>query len=139
MTFPEKSAIAMTAVLTVVYGAYFVVIGVWLSTTPADEIAYQPLMIIAIFPLAILAAVSHTVLAITSPKEANAYDERDRLITLRSERLGGYVLAVTVFAGLVLAMAGFHQFYIANILLLGWVLAEIGDNAWKILLYRRRV
>ena len=139
MTFQEKSAIAMTGVLLLVYGTYFTIVGKWLATSPPDEIRYQPLMIVAIIPLAILAAVSHIVIALMNPKEAEAYDERDRLIALRGERIGGYVLGVVVFVGLVLAMGEVHHFYIANGLLLGWVLAEIIDNASKVVLYRRRV
>lgn len=139
MSFQEKSAIAMTGALVIVYGTYFAVVGSWLATAPPDEIVYQPLMVIAIIPLVILAAVSHIVIALMNPKEANAYDERDRLIALRGERIGGYVLAVVVFVGLVLAIGEFHHFYIANGLLLGWVLAEITDNASKVVLYRRRV
>jgi hypothetical protein len=137
MPFQEKSAIAMTAVLVAVYGAYFALMGRLLASTPAADIPYQPLLIVAVVPLTILAAVSHIVLAVASPKEANAYDERDRLIVLRSERLGGYVLVLGVVAGLVLAMAEIHPFFIANALLLGWVLAEIADNATRIVLYRR--
>jgi hypothetical protein len=30
----------------IVYGAYFAVVARWLATTPADQIAYQPLMIV---------------------------------------------------------------------------------------------
>ena len=96
---------AMTGPLAVVYGA--------------DEIVYQPLLIVAIVPLVVLAVVSHVAIALANPKEADASDERDRLIALRGERVGGYVLAVGVFGGLVLAMA------------------ELVEGATKIGLYRR--
>ena len=80
MWFQEKSAIAMIGALAVVYGAYFAIVGRWLTA---------------------------------NPKEAGAEDERDRLIALRGERVGGYVL------------------------LLAWVLAELVEGATKIVLYRR--
>jgi hypothetical protein len=56
-------------------------------------------------------------IALANPREAAASDERDRLIVPRGERVGGYVLAVGVFAGL--------------------VLAELVEGATKIVLYRR--
>jgi hypothetical protein len=56
-------------------------------------------------------------IALANPREAAASDERDRLIAPRGERVGGYVLAVGVFAGL--------------------VLAELVESATKIVLYRR--
>lgn len=137
MAFQEKSSIVMTAALALVYGVYFVVIARWLATTTAADIVYQPLMIVAIVPLVIIAVVGHVVLAILNPKAANANDERDRLISLRGERVGGYVLAVGVFVGLVLAMADLGTFFIAHALLLAWVLAEITSGSTRIVLYRR--
>jgi hypothetical protein len=49
----------------------------------------------------------------------------------------GYVLAVGVFAGLVLAMAEVDAFWIAHALLLAWVLAELTEGAVRIVRYRR--
>jgi hypothetical protein len=42
----------MTGALAVVYGAYFAIVGRWLTVTPAADIVYQPLLIVAIVPLA---------------------------------------------------------------------------------------
>jgi hypothetical protein len=137
VSFQEKSAIAMTGALAVVYGAYFAIVARWLTVTPADEIVYQPLLIVAIVPLVVLAVVSHVAIALANPKEAGASDERDRLIALRGERVGGYVLAVGVLGGLVLAIAELAPFYIAHALLLAWVVAELVEGATKIVLYRR--
>jgi hypothetical protein len=137
VSFQEKSAVVMTGALAVVYGAYFAIVGRWLTVTPADEIVYQPLLIVAVVPLVVLAVVGHVAIALANPKEADAYDERDRLITLRAERVGGYVLALGVFGGLVLAMAELPPFFIAHALLLAWVLAELVEGATKIVIYRR--
>jgi hypothetical protein len=137
VSFQEKSAVVMTGALAVVYGAYFAIVGRWLTVTPADEIVYQPLLIVAVVPLVVLAVVGHVAIALANPKEADAYDERDRLITLRAERVGGYVLALGVFGGLVLAMAELPPFFIAHALLLAWVLAELVEGATKIVIHRR--
>jgi hypothetical protein len=137
MTFPEKSSIAMTAILVVVYGAYFATVGRWAATDPAEEIVYQPLLIGAVVVLVILAVISHILLAVASPKQADAFDERDRLITVRAERIGGFVLAVLVLVGLVSAMIEMHQFYIAQFLLLALVLGQLSDEIAKLVLYRR--
>jgi len=136
MSFQEKSAIATLGGLLLVYGAYFAIVGRWMAASPVNEIAYQPLMIIAVVALVILAVVSHIFIAVVNPKEADALDERDRLISLRGERVGGYVL-VGVFAGLVFAMIEVDHFYVAQTLLLSLVLAQASDEASKIVLYRR--
>ncbi|MFN2486812.1 MAG: hypothetical protein ABR609_09455 [Acidimicrobiia bacterium] len=137
MSFQEKSAIATLGGLLLVYGAYFAIVGRWMAPRPVNEIAYQPLMFIAVVALVILAVVSHILIAVVNPKEADALDERDRLIGLRGERVGGYVLAVGVFAGLVFAMIEVDHFYVAQTLLLSLVLAQASDEASKIVLYRR--
>jgi len=137
MTFPEKSSIAMSAILVLVYGAYFSAVGRWATTDPAAEIAYQPLLIGAVVVLVILAVISHLLLAVVSPKQAAALDERDRLITVRAERIGGFVLAVGVFIGLLAAMIEMHQFFIAQFLLLALVLGQLSDEVAKVFLYRR--
>src|SRR5690554_200857 len=127
MPFQQKSAIAMASTLFVVYGAYFAVMGRWLVSTAPEDIRYQPFLIAATIPLAILAASSHIVLALMNPSEASAYDERDRQITLRGEQIGGYVLAAGVFAGIVPAMVEAPYFFVANALLLAWVLAQASE------------
>jgi hypothetical protein len=137
MPFEEKSVIATTGAHVIVFGVYFAIVGRWLATTAADRIVYQPLLVFTVVPLVVLTAVSHILLAVLKPKEANDRDERDELIALRGGRVGGYVLAVGAFTGIALAMAELSPFYIAHALLLAWVGAEITDGTRKILLYRR--
>lgn len=136
MPFQEKSAIAMVATLIAVYGVYFGIVGWWLTSTPVSQITYQPMLIVAVVPLALVAALGHIDMALS---HRDARDERDRIIGLRGERVGGYVLAIGLFFGLIVAMAELPQFYIAHALLLAWVIAEITSNATKVVLYRRGI
>jgi hypothetical protein len=138
MSFHEKSAIATLGALIAVYTPYFFIAARWLSEDPSG-IAYKPVMILAAIPLGVLVAVSHIVIAVADPKGANTLDERDRQFMWRSERIGGYVLMVGVVAALMLVFLEVSYFYIANALMLAWVLAEIADQASKIVFYRRTV
>ena len=137
MTFQEKSALTMTALLTLVFGSYFALVLGMVAGSPEREIAYTALMTVAVVILAVLATVSHVILALLSRSDANAYDERDRLVDLRSERVGGYVLAVGVFAGIGLAMVRADRFWIAQALIAALVVAEITSGVIKLALYRR--
>ena len=77
-------------------------------------------------------------LPLINRKQASArQDERGRLIALRSERLSGYILAVGMFAGIVLAMLQTETFWIAQALLGAWVLAEVSEGVAKLVLYQR--
>lgn len=137
LSFPLKSSIATVATLTVVFGGYFTLLALNLSDQAVVEFAYKPLMIATIVPLALLMAVTHGALAALAPRDAGERDERDRQIDWRAAHLGGYVLAVGVFGVLVLALLEAESFYVANALLLAWVLAELARQIARIVLYSR--
>lgn len=137
MTFQQKSTLAMTSILVLVFGWYFTLVFGELASTPASEIAYQGLMIPVIILLVVLAAVAHAVIAICAPAEADTHDERDRLIGLRGQQVAQYVLATGTVAGLGLAMVEANAFWIAQVLLAGLVLAEITEGVTRLVLYRR--
>ena len=137
MPFEEKSTIATTTAMAIAYGLYFAVVARWAATTPAADIVYQPLMVLTVVALVALVVLGQVVIALSNPAEAGQRDERDRLIGLRGSALGGYVLAVGVFLALVMAMVRMDQFYIANVLLLWWVLAELTSGIARIVQYRR--
>jgi hypothetical protein len=103
-----------------------------------EDIFYEPLMIVAVVIVVIIAVVGHIVIAIASPSEANAdEDERDNLIEMRADQVSGYVLAVPTFVALGLAMLEVHWFWIANVLLAGFVLSEVIKSAVMLARYRR--
>jgi hypothetical protein len=138
MTFPEKSALAMTGILVLVFGWYFTLVLGPVAQSPAREIAWKGLMVPVVLFMIVLATVSHIALAIVFPRQANARpDERDRLIGLHSERIAGYVLAVGVWAGIGLALVGAAPFWLAQTLIAALVLAQITDGVVKVALYRR--
>ena len=141
MAFQAKSAAALVGTLVIVYVPYFAFVGYILATTSEDvaNVAYKPLLIVATVPVAVIAAVSHIVLALVTPKEANQRDERDRLIDQRADQLGAYILAVGIFAGIVLAMLELASFYVVNALMLFWVAAEVAAQVRRLVLYRRGV
>ena len=138
MTFIEKSTLTMTLLLLVVFGAYFILVLGPVAASPDRQGAFTGLFILATILLTSLAAVSHIVLAVLFRTQANAaHDERAQLIALRSQRLSGYILAVGVFAGIVLAMLDTATFWIAQTLLAAWVLAEVSEGISKLVQYRR--
>lgn len=139
MSFEEKSNLLMLAAVIVVYGWYTAAIVSTASDTPIAEIVYQPLMIIVVVPLVVIAIIGHAVIAALSPSEAGKHDERDRVINVRAERIGGYVVGSAAFTALVVTMMELDNFWIAQVLLAGLVLSEIVEGTWRAVLYRRGV
>jgi len=136
MTFQERSVLAMTGILVLVFGWYLALVISEIAKSPAREIAYQGLMVPVVILLVILAALAHAVIAIAAPAQAGSQDERDRLIGLRGHRIARYVLATGTVAGLGLAMVQADTFWIAQVLLGTLLIAEISDGTTKLVLYR---
>ncbi len=136
-TFQEKSAVTMTTILIVVFAAYFALVLGVVAETPDRDIAYTALLAVAAVVVTVLAATSHVFLAIVFRSQANAHDERDRIVGLRSERIAGYVLAVGVFSGIGLSIAQVDVFWVAQALIASVVAAEVVDGIVKVALYRR--
>lgn len=137
MTFSEKSAITMTAILVVVFSGYFALVLGVLAEKPERDLAYTGLLVGVAVVVTILAAASHVLLALMFRSQVNAYDERDQLVGLRSERVAGYVLAAGVCTGIGLAMAQVDAFWIAQALIASFVVAEVLEGIVKVVLYRR--
>jgi hypothetical protein len=137
MTFQEKSTMAMTGIVALVFGWYFALVLGGVASSPARDIAYTGLMVPVVILLVILATAAHILIALLAPVEAKARDERDRLIGLRGQRIARYVLAIGTVAGLMLAMFEVETFWIAQTLLGALVLAELTEGMAKLVLYRR--
>ncbi|MEM9609599.1 MAG: hypothetical protein AAGA99_19400 [Actinomycetota bacterium] len=136
MTFPERSAAVTIAALVVVFGAYFALLAA-IGDARIGGVAYKPLLALAVVALIIVMAGSHIVLALLSVKDANAFDERDRMISQRADQLGAVVLGVSVLSVISLVIVEVEHVYIANALLLGLVVSQLTSESARLWLYRR--
>lgn len=139
MSFQEKSAWIMLALVALVYGWYFAVVFDVAASQEAvvRDIAYRGMMLVTVVVLTVSAAVSHIVIAVASPREADKTDERDKEINRHGEYIGGFVLGVGALVALGLAMFEVDHFWIANAILAGLVLSELVSGVTNIVLYRR--
>ena len=137
MSFHAKStAVALVAYVLVSIG-YIVLLAQRASDTPIEDVAYQGLVIGLVIVFIIIAIVGNIVVATSNLAEADAVDERDRLIELKGERIGGWVLAAGALGALALAMTEQSTFWIAQAILAGLVFGEIASASSQLALYRR--
>jgi hypothetical protein len=148
MTFEEKVTWVSAVVFAIVPAAYFTMVLGQLASVPANEIAYQRPMLIAIgisIVLTILGSIatgigSGIVAEITEPgsgADIGRSDERDKQINRRGELIGYYVSSVGVVGAMALTMLEYDYFWIANALYLSFVIAAIVSAAVKLVAYRR--
>ena len=145
MSFHEKSNALMLGAMVLVYGAYFMVVLGLPALNGADidvnaRLAMSNgLMLASVVALVALAIVGHILIAVLAPKDADKHDERDKLIEMRGDQRGGFVMAFGALCAMGLAMLATPHFWIVNVILAGLVLGEIVKAVSKIIDYRRGV
>lgn len=145
MSFHEKSNALMLGAMVLVYGVYFMVVlglpalnGIDIDVN-ARLVMSNGLMLASVVVLVVMAIVGHILIAVLAPKDADKHDERDKLIEMRGDQRGGFVMAFGALCGMGLAMLAMPHFWIVNVILAGLVLGEIVKAVSKIVDYRRGV
>ncbi len=93
-------------------------------------------MIGSVIAFIIILVLAHIVVGVVRREPAEEEDERDRMIDLRAERIGGYALGGVVAAGMFRSLH-LGDFQAANFLFLALVFSEIAKRLWQVFLYRR--
>lgn len=136
MSFREKSAWISLLIYGVVFGGYFLT--VWQAW---DELYARGLVIGltvgAIVVLTVLAVGLSTVVALFTPKEANApADERETLIDLKAERIASYTLSVGVVCLIGALLADVNGILVAVLLQASLVVSELVKASAQIAYFR---
>lgn len=145
MSFQEKSNALMLAAIVLVYGIYFaLVLGLPVMTdgelnTEIGLLMSNGLILVTVVALVAIAIFGHIVIALLNHKEAGSEDERDKLIEMRGDQRGGFVMGVFAVCAMGLAMIATPHFWIVNTILGGLVAAEIVKAVSKLIDYRRGV
>lgn len=138
MPFREKSAWLMIAALSLAGAGYAAIVVNMSHGLQRLAPPLIPSIVVFTIALAVLAAGSHILIAVLSPKDAGApADERDRAIAARAGARSGYVFATGVAVALghyLLVREGDALFYGV---FAAWTLAQLSEYAFQIVLYRR--
>ena len=156
LSFKEKSILGTLVLVLVVSFFYFSRVVEMLAAGTVDLAALGGLAVSLIVFFIIVEIVFHSAIALWSPQDAEAgEDERDRLIELKGERVGGLLLGLGVaftvghiaLNGLFGSLAGSEPrlaalmstspFVTANLLLFSLTVSEIGKYLSQLLYYRR--
>jgi hypothetical protein len=136
MPYEEKSAWIMLIASVVSYSWYVSTVLGALDGAPLQDAAYQATMLWSIGGALVLTIVLHIVAAILVPGSFDKKDQRDRDIYRLSEYTGQSFVVIGAVAGMAMALAGWHPFWIANVIYLGFMLSAILSTITRIALYR---
>jgi uncharacterized protein YqhQ len=83
--------------------------------------------------------VAETALGVVNRGESRLTDERDRLIGALGDRVGSSFVVIGAVAAMLMAMAGWDRFWIANVIYLCFFLSAILSSVAKVIAYRKNV
>ena len=136
MSFREKSAWVMALVMTATGIYYYYAVGV--ASRAIGATAPAAVVLGFVFWVVIGSIVVQLLLAVTSPKEANApADEREREVEQRAGNWSGVVLAVGVVLSLGHYLARGDGNMLFHLAMASLIVAQIAEYAIQILLVRR--
>ncbi|MEL6324986.1 MAG: hypothetical protein AAFQ84_12230 [Pseudomonadota bacterium] len=140
MSFREKTAWVMTALLTLAGGFYaWEVIGAALALNAAPPPSIK-LALVYLTIVIIGAIVGNATLALNNPEDADApADERERQIIDKAGHWSGYVVAIGAAWGAVHYWAQQDADFMFHAVVAGLMLSQIADYVFQIVLYRRGV
>lgn len=137
MAYEEKRAWIMAAVALAAYATYAVQVGPRLSEASAASVPYTSALLSSIGGAIVASIVLEVVASCFGRDGARQKDRRDREIHRTGQYIGQVFVILGAGAALVMSLARWDAFWIANVIYLGFTLSAIVASVAKILAYRR--
>lgn len=137
VSFQEKSAWAMAIISIVAMTTYISSVLPGARELPLVEVNYVGAMLSTIALVILAAIIIHIIIAVTNTSEANDQDERDMQINRYGDAFGQWLVAGGAMGALLMSVAEWEHFWIANTLYLAFLLATLVGSGAKIVAYRR--
>jgi hypothetical protein len=139
MTHQEKRAWIMLVVSVVGYAIYVAVI---LSRADDGRLASTPYAGTLVWTVGGAIAASMLLeigIGIVNPRASRVSDMRDREIGRLGDHIGQAFVVIGAVSAMLMAMAQWHWFWIANVIYLCFVLSAVIGSLAKVIVYRRGV
>ncbi|MGH3862259.1 hypothetical protein [Actinokineospora sp.] len=137
MAFEEKRAWIMLVVTVAAYAAYLITVLGRAGDIPLADVPYVSTMLWTIIGSIVAAIVLNIVVSIASREEAAQKDQRDREIARFGDNIGMSFVVIGAVAAMLMSMAEWNHFWIANAIYLGFALSAVLGSMAKLAAYRR--
>ncbi len=137
MTHQEKRAWIMLVTTLGSYLTYLIIIVGRAHGHPLPDVPYAATLLWTVGAAIVASIVLEMVVG--GPLRQRLKDVRDRQINRFGEYAGQSFVVIGAAAGMLMAMAGWHRFWIANVIYLCFALSAIVGSLAKILMYRGRL
>jgi hypothetical protein len=137
MTHQEKRAWIMLVVTVVAYTAYVITLVSRAGGHALSEAPYAATLLWTVGGAIVASIVAEIAIGIANPRASRAKDVRDKEIGRLGEYTGQSFVIIGAVAAMLMAMAEWDRFWIANVVYLCFVLSAILGSITKIVAYRR--
>ena len=136
MTLEETRAWARLVAAAAAYGGYLAVVLGRAGGRPLAEVPYAAAVLWTIGASIVGATVIETVIRTANPKMSRVKDVRDRQIGRLGDYVGQSFVVIGAAAAMLMAMAGWERFWIANVIYLCFALSAVLGTVTKVIVYR---
>lgn len=136
MTLEEKRAWIRMIVSVLAYATYVVIVLGRAHGSPLPETPYADALLWTVGAAIAGSIVTEIAMTVVAPRASRARDVRDQEIGRFGEYVGQSFIALGALAAMLMAMAGWHSFWIANVIYLGFLLSMVLGSITRIGLYR---
>jgi hypothetical protein len=137
VTHEEKRAWIRLVVAVLAYGAYVITILSRLDGRPLRDVPYATTLLWTVGAAIAASIVVEIAIGVVTPRASRVSDVRDREIGRLGESTGQAFVVIGALAAMLMAMADWHRFWIANVVYLCFVLSSILGGVTKVIVYRR--
>lgn len=138
VTHEEKRAWIMLVVNAIAYGAYASIILSRADGGPLTAVHYAGTLILTIVIAIVVTIVADIVSGIVNRRESRIKDVRDKEIGRVGDRVGQAFVIIGATSAMLMAMADWNRFWIANVIYLGFAISSVLGSLTKVLVYRGR-
>jgi hypothetical protein len=136
MAHGEKRAWIMLVVSLAAYAVYAAIVLSRAAGRPLPQVPYAGLLLTTIGASIGVAIVAEIAVGIAARRDKRHQDVRDREISRTGDHVGQSFVIIGAVGGLLMALAGWDRFWIANAIYLGFVLSAALGSITRIFAYR---
>jgi hypothetical protein len=136
VTHEEKRAWIMLAVSVIGYAVYVTVILGRADGRALADVPYAAALLWTIGGAIVAAILAEIGMAVVNPRASRVKDVRDKEIGRLGDHVGQAFGVIGAIAAMLMAVAEWDPFWIANVIYLGFVLSAVFGSITKVIVYR---
>jgi len=136
VTHEQKRAWIMLIVSTVAYAVYVILILGRADGRELPDVPYAATMLWTIGGAILASILAEIGMGVVNPRASRAKDVRDREIWRLGNHVGQAFVVIGAVAALLMALAGWDRFWIANVIYLCFVLSAVLGSIARVVVYR---